>query len=236
MGKLKLNQKGFGAVEILLLILVIAVIGFGGYWVYSRNKTSSNNSPTTATNTTPSTTNSPTSNTKTIDPYSGWKTYCDASTGSCFRYPSDWGVLSPLDAQGIKAFGQNKAGTISLEYAEPVKGDASLGNFLTKSVDALTTASSSYKVVGGYYITGNIPGYNLVDSSLVSHLSLSAGKTSDVSNNDLYFTNSSNKATLEVHYNNTSGSSSIGTTQANSWFGSADGKTALLIVQSYYTK
>ncbi len=47
MDKLKLNQKGFGAVEVLLIFLTIGVIGFGGYYVYSHSKNSSNNNSTT---------------------------------------------------------------------------------------------------------------------------------------------------------------------------------------------
>lgn len=37
MNKHKQNEKGFGLVEILLSILVISVIGFGGYYVYHTN-------------------------------------------------------------------------------------------------------------------------------------------------------------------------------------------------------
>jgi len=39
-----------------------------------------------------------------------------------------------------------------------------------------------------------------------------------------------------AHLNNTSGNATLTKAQANAWFSSADGKTALLIAQSFYTK
>lgn len=49
MHKLSKNQKGFTTVEALLIILILAVIGFGGYYVYHTNhKTKTTNLAATA--------------------------------------------------------------------------------------------------------------------------------------------------------------------------------------------
>jgi hypothetical protein len=226
MGKLHKNEDGFGTIEIILVIFVVVLMGIAGWLVYKNHNKTNDAKTTTST----------TVNTKPVDAYAGWKTYCDTTTGGCFRYPADWDDVSPLDAQAVKASGQSRNETITLEYSEPVTGKDGLGDFATISLSPLTTASDALKVVGGYYTVGNIPSYSLVDTSLVQQYGLATGKTSNNGNNDLYFTKNSNKATLVVHYNNTTGSASISTSQANTWFNSTDGKTALLIVQSFYIK
>jgi type II secretory pathway pseudopilin PulG len=223
---MKKNENGFSAVEGLLVLVVVAIVGFVGWYVWqAKQNTDKNLSVARSTSVAQK------------SPYAGWKTYCDSATNGCFRYPSDWGDVSPLDAQGVKAAGQNKSATIDLEYSEPVKGQDGLGNFATKSIGAVTTSNTALKVVGGYYTVGNNAGYNLVDASLVQQLGLVAGKASTVSSDSgLYFTKSSNKAELSIHLNNTTGSTVIGASQANDWFGSTDGKLALKIAQSFYFK
>jgi len=41
----KLNSKGFGIIEALLLIIILAVIGFGGYYVWSNRNDKKNSLP-----------------------------------------------------------------------------------------------------------------------------------------------------------------------------------------------
>ena len=41
----KLNNKGFGAVEVLLIVVVLALVVGGGYFVYSRQNHKSNSNP-----------------------------------------------------------------------------------------------------------------------------------------------------------------------------------------------
>ncbi|MDB5176292.1 MAG: hypothetical protein JWM81_1150 [Candidatus Saccharibacteria bacterium] len=53
------SQKGFGAVEALIIILILAVIGFGGYYVWNSNKDDAQSTKTAATtDSTPSNENS----------------------------------------------------------------------------------------------------------------------------------------------------------------------------------
>ncbi len=147
------------------------------------------------------------------------------------------GKTSSLDTQGVKAFVQNKAATLNVVYSEPATGKGGLGEYTTHTLSALTSASSPFTAVGGYYNVNNIPGYELVDTALIRDYNLVAGKTSPISSdNGLIFTKAANKATLIVSYNNTTGNPITSSAQANDWFNSADGKTALLIVQSYYNQ
>jgi hypothetical protein len=235
MGKIRKNEKGFSVVEIVLVIAVVGLIVVVGYMVYKNHNKTTNNSTTTAsaTSTTPAKTTTTTPTPK-VDPYSGWKTNCDTATNGCFRYPSDWDNL--IRGTDVTALGGNKGETLTLEYNEPTDANGGLGDFLTKSVDPVTVSGSSYQLVGGYYTVSNVPGYYLVDSSLAQQLGLKAGVASKITNNDLYFTFNSKKATFVVHYNTaaSSGAATIPTSTANAWFTSADGQTALKAVQSFY--
>ena len=57
---MKRNQKGFGAVEGLLLLILLSILGFTSYYVYhTRNNTSSTyNKSVSSSNSTPTTTSS----------------------------------------------------------------------------------------------------------------------------------------------------------------------------------
>jgi len=83
------NQKGFTVAETLLVILIITVIGFGGYYVYhtnhnttkiasASNKTSVNKSQQTSTN----------------NPYIGWNSYTLSQEKLSFKYPSSWKLIN----------------------------------------------------------------------------------------------------------------------------------------------
>jgi hypothetical protein len=85
MGKLKNNQKGFTAVEILLTLIFLAIIGAIGVYVAHNHKT--NKSVVTTNSSTPSSTKSTTT---TPNVYAGWKQYCSSNEKACFKYPSTW--------------------------------------------------------------------------------------------------------------------------------------------------
>lgn len=76
----KEKQKGFTLVEGLLVLLVLSVIGFGGYYV--RNTNQDKNSANTSSY--------GQSATKDNDTYAGWQTYTDKENKFTLRYPSDW--------------------------------------------------------------------------------------------------------------------------------------------------
>lgn len=222
--KVQKDESGFSIVAVVLVLIIVALVSVVGFMVYKIHSINTKDLVATTT-------------LARKDPYVGWKSYCDASTANCFKYPASWGEVNTLSGLNVKAFVQNKTATINVSYSEPVDGTGGLDSYATNNISSLYAANAAYRVVGGYYTVGNNPAYDLIDSSQVQKYSLVAGKTTTISNAQaLFFTKGSNKASLTVSYNNTTGAPGISTSQANDWFNSADGKLALLIAQSYYSQ
>ena len=72
---MKTTQKGFGHIEALLIILILAVVGFGGYYVWHTQHDKSAGQST---------------NQKAADSTSGWTTHTDTSAGYSIKIPKDW--------------------------------------------------------------------------------------------------------------------------------------------------
>src|ERR1700761_6095948 len=93
MKKLSRNQKGFSAVEGLLVILILVVVGAVGYMVYHNghgvNSTNKTATSTSASSSKPTTTNL----------YAGWQQLCASDDSICMRYPSNW-KLNGSDSAG----------------------------------------------------------------------------------------------------------------------------------------
>lgn len=86
MGKIQKNQQGFGAVEAVLVLVIVILIGVVGWMVYKNHNKTTNNK-TTASNSSANT--SPqTKTTQAPDPYAGWQSYSDSSVS--FKYPTGW--------------------------------------------------------------------------------------------------------------------------------------------------
>jgi hypothetical protein len=94
MNKISKNQKGFTAVEGLLIILTLAVIGFGGYYVYHTN----HKAKTASLSTTGAKTSASGSTKSTgANPYAGWNSYTDVSKLFSVMYPSGWTAANPQE-------------------------------------------------------------------------------------------------------------------------------------------
>jgi len=76
--KIYKNKNGFTVVETLLTILILAVIGFGGYYVWH---TQDNKVKTVSTTTETST-----------SPYAGWKTATLKYEKITYQYPANWKI------------------------------------------------------------------------------------------------------------------------------------------------
>jgi|GEM_PF-2205922 len=89
MKKIK-NQKGFSAVEgVIVLIILVILVGAGVFVYKHQNKKSGSNAGTT---TPAKNENNPNNSDKTkADPYSSWKT-ADIGTSASFKYPSQWTI------------------------------------------------------------------------------------------------------------------------------------------------
>lgn len=89
----KLGQKGFGAVEILIVIVVVGLLGAVGWLVYSRQNTKQDaNKPTQTSESKPDTITDEAKNTetttKTPDPTEGWKTVTNDKYHFSYKYPT----------------------------------------------------------------------------------------------------------------------------------------------------
>lgn len=71
------NQSGFGAIEVLLTLLVVIALVFVGWYIYHTDHKSSTNPPASTI-------------TKTTSPTAGWQTYSDDLVS--LKYPSTWTV------------------------------------------------------------------------------------------------------------------------------------------------
>ena len=164
---MKKNEKGFGAVEALIIIIILATIGASGYYVYSRNKTATKSTKTTAITT---------DSNKTADMPTDSNILPKSKSGSLkyekisFFYPADWTIVDssesfPKDGNSCTYPGHDKvtltspsgskmdfnAGQACFGY----KGDINHG-----SIPIKTLGQNLYLSFLGYIdpeISGNIP-------------------------------------------------------------------------------
>jgi hypothetical protein len=87
----KLNNMGFSAVEALLILVVIGILGFTGWFVYHSQKLATKDYSSQSSIQTSSTKKS----TEPSDPYAGWKTYTSSFEKLTFKYPADWRSVTP---------------------------------------------------------------------------------------------------------------------------------------------
>jgi len=157
------NQKGFTAVEGLLIILILAVVGFGGYYVYHTNhKTKAAVSTTAAKESTASSNKSTVA--KTTNPYAGWKTFCSTMGGLCLKYPTNWTFKQTLLSQSIspeRDVFTSPSGSVVVDYL-PRNGEGPTGNNSTVNIVSVNnTQESDMDVVGAIIknLDGTSPGY-----------------------------------------------------------------------------
>lgn len=101
MRKSPLNTKGFGLISVLLAVVVLAIIGGSGAYVYHKNHKAKTSTTTSSSKSSSSTQN----NTPTpVDPYAGWKTGTLGSTGLSLKYPSDWTMTDTAACDGAHLY------------------------------------------------------------------------------------------------------------------------------------
>jgi Tfp pilus assembly protein PilV len=119
MNQQSFNTKGYALVEVLVAVVVLALIGGTGAYVYHRDhkvkstmstshKSSTQTSGTnnssstqkTQSSTTPTTTPTPTS------PYVGWESYTSADGVFSVKYPSNWSAGNPFGCGEVTCVAQ----------------------------------------------------------------------------------------------------------------------------------
>ena len=123
-----LTSKGFSTTLLVVVVLVIAGLGFGGWlvWRKSQNDTSSKQTKPAAR----TTSRSNTTTEMKADPYEGWKTYTNEAYGIRFRYPNEWTIA--VDKAASMSEGNEPDGipnhiyTITLAKGSLLKADFSV--------------------------------------------------------------------------------------------------------------
>jgi len=72
------EESGFSVVEVMIVLLLLVLIGAGGWLVYKGNH------KTTTTS-------------HTANLYTGWRSFCSSYGGLCLRYPSDWTLSTKVE-------------------------------------------------------------------------------------------------------------------------------------------
>ncbi|HUC79020.1 MAG TPA: hypothetical protein VMQ58_02145 [Candidatus Saccharimonadales bacterium] len=105
MGTFKRDNKGFGIVELLLVIVIIVLLGVVGWFVYkNHNKTTITKAAT---------------NTTTSNPYQGWKTGTLKYDQITYKYPPAWILTGSSTASPQSSNGCVYPGTDSYTLTSP---------------------------------------------------------------------------------------------------------------------
>lgn len=87
----KANQIGFSIIEVLLILIVVSILGFTGWYVYHAKQASNKNYSAAASLSAPAyKKKAATAVTTTTNAYVGWKTFCSSKTSACFKYDPSW--------------------------------------------------------------------------------------------------------------------------------------------------
>ena len=179
--KLNKNEKGFSAVEFIMIIVIIALIGTVGYLTYKNHHNTA-----TAMVSVSKTNAKPTQSTAgetaiTASTYSGWNQYCSKPIGACFNYPKDWsldlcpnpprvwqsgcdldgGVLTSADKTVVMDFDVQSTSTTNFSNCNP-ESNFLIPGLTYSDITKLSGASNLYYVklyetaplfIGGYWTT-----------------------------------------------------------------------------------
>lgn len=176
----KSNQSGFTALDSLLIILIIVLIGSVGYLVYRTQpkvtttyKVRSNNSTVSVKK---QTTRSVVTSHTTNNPYQGWKTFCSAFGGLCLKYPTNWTFKQTLTKTVVAETDiiNSPAGDLSINYY-PNTGTGPTGDNSDVYVYSVNPTQSSYFEVVGLVVksldspTGYVPELFVTSNNINSY-------------------------------------------------------------------
>lgn len=80
------DSRGFSVVGVLLILVVIGILGFTGWFVYRSQSAATEDYSSQAKTSQPTKPEAVSS----ADPYADWKTYTNQEAGLTFRFPASW--------------------------------------------------------------------------------------------------------------------------------------------------
>jgi hypothetical protein len=86
------NEKGFSAVEAIIILVIIAALGFGGWYVWHSKQDKSKDASTSTAKTSDSDQAK-----KDFELPAGWTLYENKELGFNFAYPEVWGAIKTAD-------------------------------------------------------------------------------------------------------------------------------------------
>lgn len=226
------NQLGFGLFSVLMLIVVLVLVVASGVYAWHRDHKAKGNA-TSHTTTMASTAGSGSksggsgSTAASADPYAGWKTYCDSTISSCFKYPPDWNAVSgfpgAFEDSDDKAYTSLSGGTTK---------DRAQDTVYVQSAEGITTSATPLTILG--YIDNNEPGYGVYDSSYLASIGIKAGMTAQLVDGNYAFNGKVGDVSL-VATPGENGYAAITTfVQAQNWFSTPAAQTCLKALRSFY--
>lgn len=100
MSKIAKNQKGFGAVEAVLILIIVILIGVVGWLVY-KDRHNKGAAGTASKSSAADTSAKSGAKAPALNPYAGWKTYKLTYEKLTFKYPSAWTLKDSSASQGL---------------------------------------------------------------------------------------------------------------------------------------
>lgn len=101
MPRTKLNQSGFGLVDGLLIAIVVLLVGFIGYYVYSNNQENAKPEVTVSKSAVKTVNKKPAT---TVDETASWLLYQAPSSAYSLRLPDGWKFQRYMKGDSITAF------------------------------------------------------------------------------------------------------------------------------------
>ncbi len=250
----KMEQRGFGAIQGLLVLVVVCVIAGAAWLTYSRYQTAHQANSSASS----STTTYPPKDTKQeqrlteksqVDVYANWKTYCDTFYHYCFKYPSDWSLeagdtpTSYCQTRQVTLLSPSK--DTAVYYLNADSHDNGLFTIYPVSITNLSSANQALSIIGSHIavsgppntngLAGNdVPSYRIYDSSILSQYHLDIGQPVQFPSRGSFIDKGTGASVCSGSFmaNPTFTVNSVADAQA--WFDSASAKTSLLILKSFY--
>ena len=239
MNKIQKNQKGFTAIEGLLIILILVVIGAVAYMVYH------NNHKTTVTTITTTSNHKAVNSTKkdTASPYTGWNAYTLPKEKLTFRYPTNWTVennFTDANNDGIQLTSKTDSSFEILVGAGPDISTSVNGGDCVQQSDSVTFAGQkAYLDFEGFSNTNTTPPSCSPTSSTIRQVLLSNSSTTDNAN-DFFLTknipqpaaSSVSQIVVSIDYHGPNGSNTNNNKTMSQIESDTDYKDAELVVNS----